>query len=194
MAPDQRRQALVSATVTLLLSQGVDLSTREIAAAAGVAEGTIFRAFDTKDDLIHAAVHAAMEPTEAIARMAALPNEQSMPERITALLSILIVEFQRTRALMSHLTASASTSRRMTIPRGTAHHPGGHGDARKRLIESAATALIPYHTELRVDAATVARLLIALTFAMGFDPTGTQHTSAESMTDVVLHGISEGIQ
>jgi AcrR family transcriptional regulator len=45
MAPDDRRRAIVAAVVPLLLEHGDDVSTRQIADAAGIAEGTIFRVF-----------------------------------------------------------------------------------------------------------------------------------------------------
>lgn len=195
MTPDQRRQALVSATVHLLLTQGAELSTREIATAAGVAEGTIFRAFETKSELIHAAVHAALEPTQAVADIEALPEDQTMPQRVTALLNILITEGQRTRALMSHLATSLGKSRHIPVHPGHGQQPGRTPhDARRKLTDATASALKPYHFELRVDTLTTARLLIALTFAMTFDLTGTQQPSAESISDLVLHGVSEGIR
>ncbi|WP_300082285.1 helix-turn-helix domain-containing protein, partial [Propioniciclava sp.] len=54
MSADERRKALVDATLPLLREHGTDNSTRQIAEAAGIAEGTIFRAYDSKDDLIAA--------------------------------------------------------------------------------------------------------------------------------------------
>ena len=55
LTPDERRGALIEATIPLLLQHGASVSTRQIAEAAGVAEGTIFRVFDSKEDLVHAA-------------------------------------------------------------------------------------------------------------------------------------------
>jgi len=66
MAPEDRRQAIIEATLPLLLERGTEMSTREIAQAAGIAEGTIFRAFETKQDLIHATIHTALMPVDLV--------------------------------------------------------------------------------------------------------------------------------
>nr|WP_284286883.1 helix-turn-helix domain-containing protein [Angustibacter aerolatus] len=50
LSPDERRRHLVDATLPLLVQHGRAVSTRQIARAAGVAEGTIFRVFDSKDE------------------------------------------------------------------------------------------------------------------------------------------------
>ena len=47
---DERRSMIVAAALPLLLEHGEMVKTRDIAAAAGIAEGTIFRVFATKDD------------------------------------------------------------------------------------------------------------------------------------------------
>ena len=51
LAPDDRRAALIEATLPLLREHGTAVSTRQIADAAGVAEGTIFRVFPDKNSL-----------------------------------------------------------------------------------------------------------------------------------------------
>ena len=52
LPPDERRRALVEVTVPLLIEHGRSVTSRQIADAAGVAEGTIFRAFGSKDELV----------------------------------------------------------------------------------------------------------------------------------------------
>jgi len=63
LPPDERRAAIVQATLPLLVEHGEMVTTRQIADAAGIAEGTIFRAFPDKDALLEAVVQAALDPT-----------------------------------------------------------------------------------------------------------------------------------
>jgi len=63
MAPEDRRQAIVEALIPLLVERGGDITTKEVARAAGIAEGTIFRVFPDKRALLLAAAEEAMNPT-----------------------------------------------------------------------------------------------------------------------------------
>jgi AcrR family transcriptional regulator len=62
LPPDQRRSTIIDATIPLLVEHGPNLSTRLIAEAAGLAEGTLFRVFPDKGAIIEAAVEAVLDP------------------------------------------------------------------------------------------------------------------------------------
>jgi AcrR family transcriptional regulator len=64
MSPDDRRKAIVRALLPLLVERGGEVSTREIAQAAGIAEGTIFRVFPDKRSLMLAAAEEAINPAD----------------------------------------------------------------------------------------------------------------------------------
>src|SRR5687767_7941218 len=66
LPPDERRAAIIEATLPLLLERGPNVTTRQIAEAAGIAEGTIFRVFPDKDAVLRAAIDLAFDtaPTE----------------------------------------------------------------------------------------------------------------------------------
>ena len=62
LAPEDRRTAILTALIPLLVEKGGDVTTKEIAKAAGIAEGTIFRVFPDKATLLFAAAEEAINP------------------------------------------------------------------------------------------------------------------------------------
>ncbi|WP_394552630.1 TetR/AcrR family transcriptional regulator [Agromyces sp. MMS24-JH15] len=62
MSVEDRRAAIAAATVPLLIAHGRDVTTRQIAEASGVAEGTLFRVFADKEAIVDAAVEAFLDP------------------------------------------------------------------------------------------------------------------------------------
>ncbi|GAB3622798.1 hypothetical protein GCM10027418_08800 [Mariniluteicoccus endophyticus] len=66
----------------LVRERGFDVSTADVAAAAGIAEGTLFRVFPTKADLLSAVVHQVMDPADDIARLDAIDRTLPLPTRI----------------------------------------------------------------------------------------------------------------
>jgi AcrR family transcriptional regulator len=189
MTPNERRQAIVEATWPLLLEKGPELTTKEIAAAAGVAEGTIFRAFETKHDIIHAAIFAAIRPTVALQALAELDSAQTLEQRVVAVTEVLIAELDRTKALFVHLAGVGIGHGRPHPPMLTKSQPQ---DRRAQLLDGTAAALVPYVAELRVSADVAAKLLNALAFASSFGVHDDDPPNPQSMAQLVLHGIAEG--
>ena len=64
MTPEDRRKAILDVLIPLLVQKGGEVSTREIAEAAGIAEGTIFRVFPDKRSLMLAAAEEAINPAD----------------------------------------------------------------------------------------------------------------------------------
>ena len=61
LPPEERRSTIVAAALPLLLEHGEAVTTRQIADAAGIAEGTIFRVFPDKDSVIRAVIDAVYD-------------------------------------------------------------------------------------------------------------------------------------
>lgn len=63
LPPTERRSAIVDAVIPLVLSSGELPTSRQIAAAAEVSEGTIFNVFADKADLLESIVAAVLDTT-----------------------------------------------------------------------------------------------------------------------------------
>ncbi|MBL0888077.1 TetR/AcrR family transcriptional regulator [Myceligenerans sp. I2] len=86
MSPEARRAAIVDAAMGLVAEHGSDVSTRELAEAAGVAEGTLFRAFGDKTTLLCAVAMEGMfrasNPRGTRDELAAVDRSLPLEQRI----------------------------------------------------------------------------------------------------------------
>lgn len=83
MSQDERRAAIVRSTLPLLIEHGGNVSTSQIAAAAGIAEGTVFRAFKDKQDLLLACMQAGMDSEEEVATIERIGRDGPLHQRLT---------------------------------------------------------------------------------------------------------------
>lgn len=191
MAPEERRRAIIEATLPLILERGTDLSTREIAIAAGVAEGTIFRAFETKQELIVAAMHAALSAEDALHRLTALPAGQSLTDRVVSILEVLLVEIRRTRSLTAALSHPPLPTVRSHD--GRICPPFNHRERRVKLIDAVEVALTGHSIGLAVPPRIAAQVLLAMAFATSLDITENKALAQpRELAEVVLHGLAKG--
>jgi AcrR family transcriptional regulator len=100
MSRDERRAAIAHATIPLLEQHGSQVSTRQIAIAAGVAEGTLFRAFDDKVELLTAAAERALDPTARVAEIDDLPAAPDLAAELVQVARVIADGGRRVRRVM----------------------------------------------------------------------------------------------
>jgi len=179
MAIDDRRQALIDATLPLLREHGRAVTTKQIAEAAGVAEGTIFRAFESKDELILAAVESGMDMEPFLSDLAGIEPSLGFRERLIELVTRLQARFTGIFALMSALGITGP-------PRAQKHTEAG-----RRRAEEIMIALVEPDAELiTCPPADLVHMLRLFTFS-GTHPhlSEGRRLTPEQIVDTLLDGV-----
>jgi AcrR family transcriptional regulator len=167
---------IVAATLPLLIEHGEMVTTRQIADAAGIAEGTIFRAFPDKESLLRAALETALDHEPAERAMAEIDPNLPLAEALTA--AVLILQ-QR----VVHVWRIASSL-----------GPRFHNASRKHLVVSASLLELfkAHRSELAVPPAQAARLLQAITLAVTHPSLAETPLKPAAVVQLVLHGVGKG--
>lgn len=179
LAPEERREAIIAATRPLLHEHGRATTTKQIAEAAGIAEGTVFRAFASKEELFDAVLEAEFDPTSFLEDVARIDPGLDLRERMIAFTTLLQRRFVGIFSLMAAMG--------MRKPPASLTDP----DARRRLaLGGLARLLEPDADRFTLPLDRVVDLVRLLTFS-GSHPHISEHRplSPEEIVDVILHGI-----
>lgn len=181
MTIDERRQALVDATLPLLLEHGRAVTTKQIAEAAGVAEGTIFRAFESKDDLITAAVEAGTDMQPFLDDLAGVDASLPFRPRLIELVTRLQARFTGIFTLMSALGITGPPKARK------------HTEAGRRQAEEIMIALVePDADQISCTPAELVHMLRLFTFS-GTHPhlSEGRRLTPEQIVTTLLDGVAK---
>lgn len=185
LPPDERRAAILRAARPLLHQHGASLTTRQIADAAQVAEGTLFRVFDGKDAIIDALIDQAMDPTPTCEALAAIDASLPLEQRIR----LVVIELQERIQEISGMFATLMSRER---PRQRPSRPSPEVErARADQLRDAIVAVIGADAdELWLSPEQVASHIRSIAFATShpfFADRSLTHT--DEIVRVILHGV-----
>jgi len=188
-------------------------STKEIAEASGVAEGTIFRAFDTKDELIDAVIAVTFCPAPLVRQLREVDLDLPLRDRLVVMVTILQQRFSELFDLMVGLGLSAPPADRMkghqACTPDSGHVPdfgmrAQHGCAaasdagtseggvmgRGQATEAVIALIEPDADLLTCSPKELARVLRLLTFSGSHRKiTDGEPLTPETIVDVILSGV-----
>lgn len=179
LSVEDRQAMLIDAVTPLLLEHGQAVTTRQIADCAGIAEGTIFRAFGSKDELIQAAVARHLDPEPFRQQLRAIDPLLSLEDRICMVVAVMRARFTTLFTLMTAL--------------GRHGPPPGHEKGHHLAGEFAgilAGILADDLERFRVPAERVGQIVRMVTLAASVPQIrdGPDFDDAE-ITALILHGI-----
>lgn len=185
LSPEERRTAILDAVIPLLVERGAAVTTAEMAAAAGIAEGTIFRVFPDKNALLHAAIGKTLDPEPILTALDAIDTGAPLQDQLTAAAQILAARYEKTTALIGMARS---------MPDHGKPSPEAHRIAKDAMaaVATALTQLLERHKDrLSVDPEQAAILLRGLLFANAHQLLhAEQHMSPKQLVDVLLNGIA----
>jgi len=157
------------------LEHGTNITTRQIAEAANIAEGTTFRVFPDKDAVIRAAVDLALDPAPIAQALTEIDRALPFEARLEAAVEII----QRRMVDIGRLVSAVGG-------------PAVFAGRERPLPDMAALVSVftPERDQLRYDPERAARLLPALTLAFSHPALyGDQPMSPPEIVSLLLNGI-----
>jgi AcrR family transcriptional regulator len=189
MPPEERRAAIVAAATPLVCDHGATVTTKEIAEAAGIAEGTIFRVFPDKDSVVRAVVEKVLDPGPFVEALRGIdphrPLEQVLSDAVEAM-----------RQRLASVWRIVWMLRWAGPPGGGAEQSKFAPSARPDMTEAndaVAELLLPHRGRLRLPPIEAARMFRLVTFSTVHPAiTDGKPLPTDQIVDLLLHGIGTG--
>jgi AcrR family transcriptional regulator len=187
MSSEDRRNAIVRSVLPLLAEHGATITTRQIAHAAGIAEGTVFRVFTDKDELLRTCVEEAFRTDDVCTQVREVSPDDDIAIRLTQAGELFEDHFARFTELMRTL---ATTGYEFRKPHGGTGKPTDRPRFMEDLANAIADILLPDQQRLRIPVHDLARRYLGLLVSLRFTPDDQQDRKADlaQCTDLLLHG------
>ncbi|MGV9451540.1 TetR/AcrR family transcriptional regulator [Streptomyces sp. NPDC003635] len=184
MSPEQRREMIIQAAIPLIAEYGATVTTAKIARAAGIGEGTIFRVFTDKDELLQACMAVALSPDHVVRELDAVDLSQPLADRLA----------EAADALQAHMARMGVIAG--ALGHGGGKHPGtvrgaGRHESTARIRAALAELLEPDRAALRRPPEQIAALFFGLLFTQPRTDDEPDLTPQE-LVEVFLHGAVSG--
>jgi AcrR family transcriptional regulator len=101
LSPDDRRAAILDAVMPVIRRHGREVSSRQLADAAGVAEGTLFRAFGDKESILEAAIERIRDPEPLRAALRGIDPDEPTEAKVRQVLHLLRERFEHVVQFMA---------------------------------------------------------------------------------------------
>ncbi len=182
LPPDDRRAAILAAVAPVVLERGPAATTRQLAAAACVAEGTLFRVFSGKDELVTEAAKAILHSDAHLDRFAAIDPALPLPERLGEIAAV----WQEVAGSFLRVVVAFSAERhRLGDPRDLIDQQAAR--EAERII---AGLIAPDAARFRMPVAEVVEILRGLVMMSVHPRDIGPPMSAERVVDLLLHGVT----
>jgi len=173
---EQRQEMIIGVVIPLLLEHGPAVTSKQIAEAAGVAEGTIFRAFGDKETLIAQSVSRYLDPLAVHTALRSIEPDLGLDETLRAIIDLLRERFSGVIRMMSAMGQASPQGR-----------PGGTQQFEAIIAE----ILQPYSGELSVEPDAIAQFLRVIAFALAIPVFGeTVPLSSDEIVALVTRGVA----
>lgn len=161
-----------------MIARGREVTTAHIARAAGIAEGTVFSAFSSKDAILDACVQEVTRTDGFHADLAVAARHATVEERLLSVADALDAQFRRALPVVLALGLPGAD-------RGE-----GRGGMLATLVDDVAE-FVAREVEIVGDATIAARALAGLMFAVVFQHVhaGIEPPSTRDLVSVVLDGV-----
>jgi AcrR family transcriptional regulator len=180
MPAADRRTAIAQAALPLIREHGRATTTKQIAEAAGIAEGTIFRVFGSKEEIFEEVLAVVFDPAGFIADLQAMDRGQPIRDRMIAMTARMQRNFL---GVFELLTALA-------LPKPPDRFRDESGQKiRAEILRLQSQLLAPDAAAFRLPVEEVVRTLRLLTFSASHPHISDGRImSPEEIVDLVLHG------